>query len=74
MDKAKPYKMIEDESCMMASEPAVAYHANYQRKTMPCIYTDEEFVQVLAEAEASGYIEHEEALKEIQNCLSLYRY
>ena len=37
-----------------------------QRKPMPCIYTDEEFVQVLAEAEASGYIEHEEALKEFE--------
>ena len=37
-----------------------------QRKTIPCTYTDEEFVQVLAEAEASGYVTHEEALKEFE--------
>lgn len=37
-----------------------------QRKPIPCVYTDEEFVQILAEAEASGYMEHEEALKEFE--------
>lgn len=37
-----------------------------QRKPMPCIYTDEEFIQVLADAENSGYIEHDEALKEFE--------
>lgn len=94
MDNVKPYKMVEDESCMMASEPAVAYNVNYlqglknrlittiekstdedmleqclgllQHKPIPCVYTDEEFAQVLAEAETSGYIEHEEALKEFK--------
>ena len=66
MNKTKPYKIIEDGNCAMAAEPAVAYHTNYQRKPMPCIYTDKEFVQVLAEAEASGYVEHEEALKEFE--------
>lgn len=37
-----------------------------QRKPRPCVYTDEEFVQVLAEAEASGYVAHEDALKEFE--------
>ena len=37
-----------------------------QQKPIPCVYTDEEFVQILAEAEASGYMEHEEALKEFE--------
>lgn len=94
MNKAKPYKKIDDENSMIAAEPAVVYHADYlqglksrlmttikdmtdeamleqclmllQQKSMPCVYTDEEFIQVLAEAETSGFIEHEEALKEFE--------
>lgn len=37
-----------------------------QRKPRPCVYTDEEFVEVLAEAEAGGYVAHEDALKEFE--------
>lgn len=94
MSEVKPYKNIEQEGCMGAAEPAVAYNLDYlqglksrlmasieestdedmleqclgllQRRPIPCTYTDEEFAQVLAEAEASGYVTHEEALKEFE--------
>lgn len=37
-----------------------------QRTHMPCIYTDEEFAQVVTDSEASGYLTHEEALRKFE--------
>lgn len=66
MNDVKKYKEQDSGASMLMGEPVASYGNASQFKTMPCVYTDEEFVEEIRLAEESGYISHEEALKSFE--------
>ena len=59
---------------MKVSEPEVScdtniIHKPIQHQEIPCVFTDEELQEELRLSEESGFISHEEALKEFFNLI-----